>query len=112
MTSTETTERLPPSLISGLAEPQLPMIDGLRAIAVFLVIFYHFGFEFVPGGLGVLIFFVISGFLITWLLLKENRKRGGISLKRFYARRSLRIFPAFTHTRCSRSPRCCSSEND
>jgi len=48
-----------------------------------------------PGGLGVLMFFVISGFLITWLLLKENQRTGTVSLKQFYIRRSLRIFPAF-----------------
>lgn len=82
-------------LASGLAEPKIPALDGLRAIAVFLVIFYHFGFVWVPGGLGVLIFFVISGFLITWLLLKEHEKRGTVSLRRFYVRRALRIFPAF-----------------
>lgn len=70
------------------------MIDGLRAIAVFLVIFGHMGLPS-PSGLGVLIFFVISGFLITWLLLKEVEKTGNISLRAFYARRSLRIFPAF-----------------
>jgi peptidoglycan/LPS O-acetylase OafA/YrhL len=82
-------------LDSGLSLNKIPALDGLRAIAVFLVIFYHFGFGFVPGGLGVLIFFTISGFLITWLLLKEDEKRGSVSLKRFYARRALRIFPAF-----------------
>lgn len=82
-------------LDSGLAQPQIPIISGLRAIAVFLVILYHSGFSCVPGGLGVLIFFVISGFLITWLLLKESANRGSVSLTRFYARRSLRIFPAF-----------------
>ncbi|MCU1261348.1 MAG: acyltransferase 3, partial [Bryobacterales bacterium] len=71
------------------------MLNGLRAISVFLVIIYHSGFENAPGGLGVLMFFVISGFLITWLLLKENTRKGTVSLKRFYARRSFRIFPAF-----------------
>ena len=83
------------ALNSGLSEKKIPCLDGLRAIAVFLVIFYHFGFEAVPGGLGVLMFFVISGFLITWLLLKEWDKRGTVSLTKFYARRALRIFPAF-----------------
>jgi peptidoglycan/LPS O-acetylase OafA/YrhL len=83
------------ALASGLSQPKIPALDGLRAIAVFLVILYHFGFPWAPGGLGVLIFFVISGFLITWLLLKEHEKRGSVSLSRFYARRALRIFPAF-----------------
>ncbi|MDQ6678576.1 MAG: acyltransferase, partial [Acidobacteriota bacterium] len=82
-------------LESGLSSPQIPVITGLRAIAVFLVILYHSEMVWIPGGLGVLMFFVISGFLITWLLLKENERTGTVSLKHFYARRSLRIFPAF-----------------
>jgi peptidoglycan/LPS O-acetylase OafA/YrhL len=56
---------------------------------------YHFGLVRVPGDLGVSAFFVLSGFLITWLLLKENRATGGVSLSRFYRRRVLRIFPAY-----------------
>jgi peptidoglycan/LPS O-acetylase OafA/YrhL len=82
-------------LFRGLASSNIPALDGLRALAVFLVIFYHFGLGWVPGGLGVLAFFVLSGFLITWLLLKENQKQGEISLPKFYMRRVLRIFPAF-----------------
>jgi peptidoglycan/LPS O-acetylase OafA/YrhL len=73
----------------------LPALDGVRAIAVFLVIFYHFGVPRVPGAHGVMIFFVLSGFLITWLLLKEDEQNGTISLAGFYKRRTLRIFPAF-----------------
>jgi peptidoglycan/LPS O-acetylase OafA/YrhL len=49
----------------------------------------------INGGTGVLVFFVLSGFLITWLLLKEEERFGTISLKLFYLRRTLRIFPAF-----------------
>ena len=56
---------------------------------------YHFGIDAVPGDLGVSAFFVLSGFLITWLLLKEYRDTGTISLRRFYTRRMLRIFPAY-----------------
>ncbi len=82
-------------LDTGLQQREIPIIGGLRAVAVFLVIFDHSGIWWAPGGLGVLIFFVISGFLITWLLLKEDERSGTVSLKRFYARRSLRIFPAF-----------------
>src|SRR5690242_8294288 len=86
-------------LQSRLRLPAIPALDGIRAICVFLVIFYHLGFErtlpFVPGPLGVLGFFVLSGFLITWLLLKEHEKSGSISLRGFYRRRALRIFPAF-----------------
>lgn len=62
-----------------------------------LVILSHggFGLQYVPGGYGVTIFFVLSGFLITWLLLKEHAKTGTISLRGFYLRRTLRIVPAF-----------------
>ena len=81
-------------LLEGLRQSHLPALDGLRAVAVFLVIFYHAGLPF-PGGLGVLIFFVLSGFLITWLLLKEADRNGTVSLLNFYIRRCLRIFPAF-----------------
>src|ERR1700678_807442 len=87
--------RLPVPLHSGLSSGHIPSLDGLRAIAAFLVVFYHFGFDSCPAGLGVLAFFVLSGFLITWLLLKEEERSGSISLKLFYIRRSLRIFPAY-----------------
>ena len=83
------------TLKTRLNAKHIPALDGLRAIAVSLVIFYHFGFDIVPGGHGVMMFFVLSGFLITWLLLKENDRNGTISLKDFYRRRILRIFPAF-----------------
>jgi len=56
---------------------------------------YHFGVNQVPGDLGVSAFFVLSGFLITWLLLKEDSRMGEVSLTRFYTRRVLRIFPAY-----------------
>lgn len=100
MQATQTTaipslQPLPPLLSSGLQLKQLPALDGLRAIAVFLVVLYHSGLAWVPGGLGVLVFFVLSGFLITWLLLEEQDRYGAVSLKLFYARRTLRIFPAF-----------------
>ena len=80
---------------SKLSNSHIPALDGLRAVAVFLVIISHFGFYMVPGAHGVMIFFVLSGFLITWLLLKENERTGTISLAGFYKRRTLRIFPAF-----------------
>jgi len=63
---------LPENLRSGLGLPQLPALDGLRAVAALLVVFCHFGYEKAPSDLGVLMFFVLSGFLITWLLLKED----------------------------------------
>jgi peptidoglycan/LPS O-acetylase OafA/YrhL len=95
MTTARVTLPLAMQLDSGLKESQLAGLDGLRAIAAFLVVFYHFGIPLVSGGAGVLMFFVLSGFLITWLLLRENDELGSVSLGGFYARRSLRIFPAF-----------------
>jgi peptidoglycan/LPS O-acetylase OafA/YrhL len=82
-------------LRAKLHRAHIPALDGLRAIAVFLVIFYHFGFSWVPGGRGVTAFFVLSGFLITWLLVNEDEKTNSVSLSGFYVRRVLRIFPAF-----------------
>jgi peptidoglycan/LPS O-acetylase OafA/YrhL len=84
----------PSMLQSGLTQKHLPIIDGLRAVAVLLVVIYHAELP-APGGLGVLMFFVISGFLITWLLLREDAAYGRISIGNFYFRRVLRIFPAF-----------------
>lgn len=85
---------------------KLPSLDGWRAISIVLVLFDHckftdgFPIQLVPiiqtttpGGFGVRCFFVISGFLITWLLIKEYEKNGNISLKKFFIRRALRIFP-------------------
>ncbi|MFI5491044.1 acyltransferase family protein [Actinoplanes sp. NPDC051859] len=70
-------------------------IEGLRAVAVLLVVAYHCGLPVVTGGyVGVDVFFVISGFLITGLLLREARDKGTVSIPRFYARRALRLLPA------------------
>jgi peptidoglycan/LPS O-acetylase OafA/YrhL len=70
-----------------------PALDGIRAIAILLVLLLHGGF--LDGGfLGVDLFFVLSGFLITALLLQEWTERGSISLGRFYVRRGRRLFPA------------------
>ena len=72
-----------------------PALDGLRAIAVILVMLTHANFQLGDNGvLGVDMFFALSGFLITTLLLEENNKRQGISLAAFYVRRGLRLFPA------------------
>ena len=70
-----------------------PEIDGLRACAIVPVILFHAGFDFCKGGfLGVDVFFVISGYLITGILIKE-REKGIFSLTKFYVRRIRRIVP-------------------
>jgi peptidoglycan/LPS O-acetylase OafA/YrhL len=69
-------------------------IEGLRAIAVIAVLLFHFGVPGTDGGyVGVDVFFVISGFLITALLLREKEATGTISLRDFYARRIRRLLP-------------------
>ncbi|MDQ2832707.1 MAG: acyltransferase [Acidobacteriota bacterium] len=88
------------------SSPRIPSLDGLRAVSIFLVLALHtlqsYGmthhvwliwYGIFDGGTGVLIFFVISGYLITTLLLEEQRKRGSISLRGFYFRRAMRILP-------------------
>jgi len=73
-----------------------PEIDGLRAVAVLPVIFFHAGFTFVSGGyIGVDVFFVISGYLITTLILIE-KEAGTFTIANFYERRVRRILPALT----------------
>jgi len=73
----------------------MPGIDGLRAIAVIAVVLYHAEFGFIPGGfLGVEVFFVISGYLITSLLVLERVRTGGNDLKNFWLRRARRLLPA------------------
>jgi peptidoglycan/LPS O-acetylase OafA/YrhL len=72
----------------------IPSLDGLRAISISVVLLAHFiDGRIFPGGLGVYIFFVISGFLITRLLLSEHKRTGTISLRLFYTRRILRLYP-------------------
>jgi len=75
--------------------PHLRPLDGLRGVAVLAVLAFHSGATRAPGGwIGVDIFFVLSGFLITWLLLGEIAATGGVRLRSFYARRALRLLPA------------------
>ena len=69
-------------------------IEGMRAIAVVAVLLYHFGVPHTDGGfVGVDVFFVLSGFLITSLLLHERDTSGRISFAAFYARRARRLLP-------------------
>jgi peptidoglycan/LPS O-acetylase OafA/YrhL len=73
----------------------IPAIDGLRALAVIAVMFYHLGFSWIPGGfLGVDLFFVISGYVITRLLLDSIAQSGGLDLRGFYLARLRRLLPA------------------
>ncbi|WIG56977.1 MAG: hypothetical protein OJF61_002765 [Rhodanobacteraceae bacterium] len=96
--------------MKGMSGHRIPSLDGFRAISILMVLYGHLvGTRNFPtaavrpfdrslgdlGHLGVLVFFVISGFLITTLLMGEQEKTGTISLKQFYLRRALRIFPAF-----------------
>jgi len=77
----------------------IPAIDGLRALAVIAVMFYHLGFTWIPGGfLGVDLFFVISGYVITRLLLDSIAQSGGLDLKGFYIARARRLLPALVFT--------------
>ena len=73
----------------------IPSLDGIRALSVLAVIVYHANKLWLPGGfLGVEVFFVISGYLITLLLLAESEKNGTVSLKEFWLRRARRLLPA------------------
>ncbi len=106
-------DRSHPSPIAEPATPKVPVangaigddrpwrlahvgpFDGLRALAVLGVMFHHAHLPWLDGGfLGVDVFFVLSGFLITALLVQERDRNGSIDFPRFYARRALRLFPA------------------
>ncbi len=91
-----------------LIKEQYPSLNGLRAVSILIVIFSHLVFHYsllstlpryfpmlTDGQFGVNVFFVISGFIITTLLIREEKTDGKISLKKFYIRRTLRIFPAY-----------------
>jgi peptidoglycan/LPS O-acetylase OafA/YrhL len=86
-------------------QSRLPSLDGLRAVSISLVLYCHLTLSKTVGAgplgrrsgfLGVLIFFVISGYIITKLLLREKDRTGSISLSQFYGRRFVRIMPALT----------------
>ncbi|MBA4248255.1 MAG: acetyltransferase [Microbacterium sp.] len=80
---------------STVARDRLPGLDGLRALAIVLVLAYHLFPGLAPGGfIGVDVFFVVSGYLITALLVAEHRARGRIALGSFWARRARRLLPA------------------
>jgi peptidoglycan/LPS O-acetylase OafA/YrhL len=91
-------ERAPEAGAGGATTGQVryrPALDGLRAVAVLAVLAYHWPATWMPGGfLGVEVFFVISGYLITSLLLGERLRTGGNDLKAFWLRRARRLLPA------------------
>ena len=82
------------SLRAGAGPSRLAGLDGLRAVAILAVMGFHFGVRALPGGfLGVDLFFVLSGYLITTLLLAEHRRAGRVRLRSFWARRARRLLP-------------------
>lgn len=79
---------------SNLSTTHIPSIDGLRALAVTAVVLYHLGIDWIPGGfLGVDLFFVISGYVITRLILDSIESANGLDIKEFYAARIRRLLP-------------------
>jgi len=85
-----------PVLAATKSVAHIPSLDGLRAVSFILVFVAHAGLEkLIPGGFGVTIFFFLSGFLITTLMRLEYERKGSVSLRHFWLRRVLRIFPPF-----------------
>lgn len=77
----------------------IPSLDGWRAVAILIVLTSHLGLGHIaPGGLGVTIFFFLSGYLITTLLIQEHGRTGSISISNFYIRRALRLMPPLVTT--------------
>ena len=96
MTSHAETRARPDAAAQPSSRPtaEIASLNGIRALAVALVFFAHGGLEdVVPGGLGVTIFFVLSGFLITTLMRREYAASGAVRLRAFYLRRVLRLMP-------------------
>jgi len=81
------------ALQNVFAQKHLPALDGLRFVAVLMVLFDHGGINHL-GGDGVTYFFVLSGFLFSWLLCRQWERNKSISFRRFYFRRTCRIVPA------------------
>jgi len=88
------------SLASNLSKQKtIPSLDGIRAVSIIIVALAHSGFgHIIPGGLGVTVFFFLSGYLITTLLIVEYQKYQTIHLKKFFIRRFLRLSPPFICT--------------
>jgi len=80
------------------ARVYIPELDGLRAVSILLVVTVHMKdrvWEWLAGGLGVTVFFVLSGYLITLLALREERSRGRLNVQAFFVRRLFRLFPLY-----------------
>jgi peptidoglycan/LPS O-acetylase OafA/YrhL len=96
MRAPEASRMTTPTHADYLAMRRFPGLDGLRAIAATLVVLFHFdGPEILQGWIGVHLFFVLSGYLITTLLLREHDRSGRIALADFYLRRAFRILPVY-----------------
>ena len=79
-----------------VAVKYVPELDGIRALAVWIVMLFHAGVPLMEGGwVGVDVFFVLSGFLVTTLLLAEEERHHRVSLGSFWMRRMLRLLPAY-----------------
>jgi peptidoglycan/LPS O-acetylase OafA/YrhL len=86
---------VPDDTDKGARLPHVPGLNGLRGLAVAAVLLFHAGLTWIPGGqLGVTVFFTLSGFLITSLLLLEKHRTGAIALRTFWGRRARRLVPA------------------
>lgn len=81
-------------LQASVHQKNIPGLDAMRASAILMVVLFHWGIP-TSGALGVIVFFVLSGFLITGMLIKERGRTGTIAIGSFYRRRAFRIFPAF-----------------
>ncbi|MBZ5666386.1 MAG: acyltransferase [Acidobacteriia bacterium] len=90
-TSAQTTRQ---HLLANLERRNIPALDGLRGAAALSVVAFHGWSQHFPGRMAVQVFFLISGLLITWLLLQEEERSGWINRKAFYFRRAFRLFPA------------------
>jgi peptidoglycan/LPS O-acetylase OafA/YrhL len=87
------------SLPAAVAAFEIPSLDGIRAVSVLIVLLSHVGFgHIVPGGLGVTVFFFLSGYLITTLLVNEHAANGRIHIGHFYVRRFCRLAPPLVIT--------------
>lgn len=95
MVATETRGVVEAPEVDSIRRGYRPQLDGLRAVAVYLVLAFHAGMHRFAGGfIGVDVFFVLSGYLVTQLLLRGLQSSGSVGLRRFYARRFRRLLPA------------------